>query len=1311
MSHFWLRKLLSAPFKLAAGAVLVFTLTGCPVAQTPGTPTDSDDNGTVTQPPPSDDDDIDRPVTPPPPDDTTTTDSDDDETDGGGGGGGGGGDDDTAGDSFVALNVSGPTDSLRTRPGTSVNLVYQLQDPDGAVTTVEAVFAYDSDNNNEPDGGPVFSLPMSSAAGNNTFTFNTASLTGVLTNGFARLKIGVRLRTVEDEIVLKYASGSLVVDSEAPTGEWITPQTDLMTNRTEYTLGIRTVDNSPVTVSVILDPDTSPGSGDEVILVNEADAAAGTVDTNLSPSLIAVPAGLYNVYVVVSDGIDPPHAFYASRSPTDTIKIRVTDRLIGDFDLNLLANQPQFGRSRGAVLQGFNFNDLAGSSISRVPDLNGDGIDEMIVGSRFGKAYIIEHNGVGFGEAYLVYGQSGRLRNTRRLNSVGVDVPGLVFPGIRTPRNATSGNASTRWTAGLSDITVIPDMDGDGMPELVFSFPRVESINLGLEVPSIQHPELFPDLTGMGNLEYNAFYGLIPVWHPNESQFTRGGVVIVSSHNELLQNPNLLNRKSDRVLDLHEAGQLFSGMSRPGLVPYIRQVLQRNQLDPFRAAPFTVCADCDFLPPDGWEPGDIGDPLDPEDDEPGQCGDDGCGWAGDCNDPRATDPWSGNIHDGREQILERWFVQWDVTFNNQGPGGFHQPWTIPPADPPLANPSSFPFALGFPFGFYPNIWYPAACAASCEVTNEWFSWFPTVPCTTIGGSSSWDIGGNPPQTPTDCYPNNPPGPFDVQPEIPCCDLPPELCPEPGVDTAASGVSVWTGFYGPNSVATVSVATGQSFPTPIGARILGQAVDDQFGTAVASDGSWLYISAPRRTANADPYPDDVPSLSGSRTQSGIVYQLRTNAPGPNGVTRTQLWLERGTRTIPDPNDPNETITVPLSWPNVDLEDPSRTDYTMPVPHQYIIESGGSLRGNPNQGLVDLSFEGDCPPSYIPATSYEDPTTAPTATACQSYTYPVGTAGYYMDRTPQIVGPHTNARIEFVRALGDVDGDGIRDFAVGSSQIRSNIGAGTGDTVGAIFIVYGRPTGLEGDYLLEQLALDIGNPSRLEGVVVKGSSAGETLARVFADAGDINDDGYADVIIGNEGFEGGRGEAIILLGSPTLLSPGPNDAGGVPGGGWTPATIPPGRAIRLRGAEVGDLAGASVSGAGDVDGDGFDDVLVAAPGTNDGQGFVYLIYGAEDDDLPEVIELATLSPTNIATPFAKFIGRGVGDFLGGGAKMVTGTHPTNPTLGTITAASAGIAPLGDIDGDGNADFAISSMLADPNGTTDAGEVYILYGEQGP
>lgn len=156
---------------------------------------------------------------------------------------------------------------------------------------------------------------------------------------------------------------------------------------------------------------------------------------------------------------------------------------------------------------------------------------------------------------------------------------------------------------------------------------------------------------------------------------------------------------------------------------------------------------------------------------------------------------------------------------------------------------------------------------------------------------------------------------------------------------------WTGFLG--SMGTGSPAwyyLGETWlpPTSVGARILGQQVDDRFGFAVGTDGRWLYISAPDHMA----MQTDVPSLpTGNRVGSGVVYQLRTDVrTSPTAPNLAQLWIEPGVRET-DPNgvDPNTPDYETIAYPYLDAELPDREDYTMPVPHQYIIESVGSWRG--------------------------------------------------------------------------------------------------------------------------------------------------------------------------------------------------------------------------------------------------------------------------------------------------------------------------------------------------------------------------------
>ncbi len=1190
---------------LGLGTTIGLMVGGCPQVQVPNTSGQTDnDNSTSDSSGGSNNgtsDEVPRPIPPVVVDETTTTGGssvpvDNTGSGGGDGSGSGGG---SAGASAVVILT--PSDDLRLRPGSFVTISYELVDATGAVTANELLLARDNDSDGVPDGAPVQVKAISKDAGVGSYNYNTSDANAFLSNGFGRFVFGLRTTQQDGTVDEVYAPGTVTIDAAAPTGIWLIPNEDsLLAQDTIWPIQLTTEDNSSHTVRIVLDADLIPANGNEFELIGSTTFGSGTGTRSFSPSLATIPTGTFNYYVELSDGIDPTTAFYVNNAATGgTLKLAITTRLIGAFDLNQLSDSP-----RGAILQGFNPNDLAGSALTGVPDIDGDGDDEMIIVSRFGKPYNITTNPsgtnpVGFGEAYMVYGSSSTLRGIHPLNAVGSgNVSGLAFAGIRTPINVLPGNASVGWTAGISDVTVVPDMDGDGLPELVFSFPRVESICLGQAATAVAHPDLVPDgsIGGIGTLEYDAYYGLFPVWHSNEAQFARGGVVIVSSSNNILTNPNVTNRKDDRVFDLHEAGQVFTSMSRPGIVPYINSDFSPVLVE-------AGMADCDDNP------------------------------------------------DDTEHAYVTYGLIWDTVFDNQSPGGFHQSYTVPSASPPLAQVASFPFAMVPPWiaynyehcvpGMLPTDPPCDPCADfdfdgeadECHWLDAWIDWsaiYGVFPCTTLSGIGAWNNGG---------------------------------------------ATVWTGFYQPSNAPQAH---------SVGARVLGQAVNDQFGTSVGSDGTFLYIAARKRTANGSPYTTDVPLLSGSRAGSGVVYQMRTDAK-PNGsqYTLTQLWIEPG-----------------QVWPNVDAQLTGRSDTSIPVPHQYIVESVGSSRlGGDGDNNYNFFYDQECPLPFLGEDELSGPFGGLQAPNCIAPSqYPVGTAGYYMDRVAQIVGPHVNSELAFVRGLGDFDGDGIKDVAIGSERIKADDGgAFNGAEVGGIFLISSRSTGLGGDLLLDDFQKSPGQ-RQLAGVMLRGSSAGEKLARVFDAAGDFDNDGLDDIVVGNEGSDGAgvdAGEVILILGAPDLNSPA---------GGWTiDDMVNQGRAIRFRGAAAGDLAGSNVAGVGDFDGDGKDDIMIAAPGAESGKGAVYLIYGS--NSLSGELSLADIG--KIQLPGVKFVGRVVGDGVGAGSKIVTNTDPGN---GSTTAYSRGMTRLGDLNNDGLADLAISAIGADPIGRTDAGEVYILYGKQG-
>jgi len=655
---------------------------GCPAAQTPTVPAQEEEEDQAAQEPPSPEDGLDRPISQPELDETTTSEGEGGVPTGPGDGTGPGGDGGEEGPALVLLSLEEPSDPLGVRLETLISVQFDLLDVSGSVKSGELLLARDDDKDGQPDGDPVLSRSIPIAEGSNTVAFNSSEAAEYLTNWFGRFVLGVRATTISNEVKTEYSSATITIDDVVPTATWVgagSPPTipidqgDHLVNRdTIWTIRLTTSDNSPHTVQMWLE-ETEDGTQFE--LVPETTYAAGTATRTFNVSLSGYPAGTYYYFVLVSDGVEPGLApFYApdpeiQNDPAQFYRLAVTNRLIGTFELEQLSEAaPNPARSQGAIMQGFNFNDLAGSSMVSVPDLDGDGDSELVIGARFGKPNFQTFEDRGWGEAYLIYGDSGtRLTGIEELNSVGAfdadGVPviaGLTFRGIRVPI------CEANYTEGLSDITVIDDMDGDELPELVFSFPRVESLNLGASVslnvppapPFFQHPELLADEPGMGLLEYDAIDYMGGSWITNKAQFTRGGIVIVSSHNQMLTDAGAVTRKFGRVFDLHEVGQMFQFMVRPSLAEYIRNVIPND--------PFANCADCI---PEQWEIADEcdedaeTDPNHPDYPDPccatveecPDCGDEPCT----CEEGCGCD-YTGDELDPNETEYHSWFVLWDT---------------------------------------------------------------------------------------------------------------------------------------------------------------------------------------------------------------------------------------------------------------------------------------------------------------------------------------------------------------------------------------------------------------------------------------------------------------------------------------------------------------------------------------------------------------------------------------------------------------------------------------------------------------------------
>ncbi len=206
---------------------------------------------------------------------------------------------------------------------------------------------------------------------------------------------------------------------------------------------------------------------------------------------------------------------------------------------------------------------------------------------------------------------------------------------------------------------------------------------------------------------------------------------------------------------------------------------------------------------------------------------------------------------------------------------------------------------------------------------------------------------------------------------------------------------------------------------------------------------------------------------------------------------------------------------------------------------------------------------------------------------------------------------------------------------------------------------------------------------EGYTVTGIPSARLGADVTGIA-DMNGDGWDEFALGAPGVDSERGAVYVILGSAAL------SRSNVTLADWSPT-----EGFLILGAAVGDRLGEAVASAGDLNGDGYGDLMVSAPGADVGgsdAGVVYVVWGRP-----------ALSDINVAGWSAangfRIVGREPGTRLGDSRDDVAG----------LTGNGQVLAAGGDYNGDGFADLLIGHPLSDA-AANGAGAAYLILGRAG-